>query len=50
VSDNCKPVTEYAGVIAEAVPVYIEDLSAAVKDIASALAGVIEISAELVSE
>jgi hypothetical protein len=42
VSENCKPETEYVGVIAEADPVYVDDLFAAVKDMASALAGVME--------
>jgi hypothetical protein len=42
VSENCKPDTEYVGVIAEADPVYVDDLFAAVKDMASAFAGVIE--------
>jgi hypothetical protein len=42
VSENCKPETEYVGVIEEADPVYADDLFAAVKDIASALAGVME--------
>jgi hypothetical protein len=37
-------------VIADADPVYVDDLFTAVSEIASALAGVIEISAELVSE
>jgi hypothetical protein len=50
VSENCKPETEYVGVIADADPVYVDDLFAAVKDMASAFAGVIGTSAELVSE
>ncbi len=49
-SENCKPETEYVGVIAEADPVYVDDLFAAVKDMASALAGVIGTRTELVSE
>jgi hypothetical protein len=50
VSENCKPDTEYVGVIAEGDPVYVDDLFSAVKDMASAFAGVIGTSAELVSE
>jgi hypothetical protein len=42
VSENCKPETEYVGVIAEGEPVYVDALLAAVNDMASALAGVIE--------
>ena len=49
-SENCKPETEYVGVIAEADPVYVDDLFAAVKDMASAFAGVIGTRTELVSE
>jgi hypothetical protein len=50
VSENCKPETEYVGVIADADPVYVDDLFSAVKDMASAFAGVIGTRTELVSE
>jgi hypothetical protein len=50
VSENFKPETKYVGVIEEADPVYVDDLFAAVKDMASAFAGVIGTSTELVSE
>jgi hypothetical protein len=50
VSENCKPETVYVGVIADADPVYVEDLFSAVNKIASALAGVIGTRTELVSE
>jgi len=42
VSENCKPETEYVGVIAEADPVYVDVLFAADNDMASAFAGVME--------
>jgi hypothetical protein len=50
VSENFKPETKYVGVIVEAEPVYVDALFSAVKDMASALAGVIGTRTELVSE